>query len=114
MIKVHGIKNCDTVKKSIKWLEQHQLKYEFRDVREVPLSKAEVEQWLADIPADQLVNKRSTSWRQLDESQRDLSNQSLVCQLIVEQPTLFKRPLVQAKGEARVGFNAQQWEAWLG
>ena len=70
MIKVHGIKNCDTVKKSIKWLEQHQLKYEFR-MREIPLSTAEVEQWLADIPADQLV-KRSTSWRQLDESQRDL------------------------------------------
>ncbi len=113
MIKVHGIKNCDTVKKALKWLEQNHIAYQFRDVRATPLSTEEVESWLAKIPAEQLVNKRSTSWRQLDESQRDLSNHNAVSQLIVEQPTLFKRPLVEADDEMQVGFNAQQWEAWL-
>jgi len=113
MIKVHGIKNCDTVKKALKWLEQNQVAYEFRDVRATPLTEAEVLHWLNEVPADNLVNKRSTSWRQLDDSQRDLTDKAAVSKLIAEQPTLFKRPLVEASNEIRVGFNAQQWEAWL-
>lgn len=110
MITVHGIKNCDTVKKSLKWLDNHNVAYQFRDVRAEPLSVDEVQQWLQQIDADKLVNKRSTSWRQLDEADKQLDDATKTAQLIAANPTLFKRPLVVADNGISVGFNETQWQ----
>ncbi|MGM0524570.1 MAG: Spx/MgsR family RNA polymerase-binding regulatory protein [Pseudomonadota bacterium] len=110
MITVHGISNCDTVKKSLKWLDNNNVRYQFRDVRKDPITAHEVEQWLQQVPAEQLVNKRSTSWRQLTEQQKQLADNTAVAKLIAEQPTLFKRPLVQDEHDMHVGFNDASWQ----
>lgn len=113
MITVHGIKNCDTVKKARQWLTDNGVDYQFRDVRELPLTADEVKQWLTQIPATTLINKRSSSWRALSEQQQQLQDSDAIANLIVAHPTLFKRPLVDNHGKLSVGFNAQQWQQQL-
>lgn len=110
MITVHGISNCDTVKKALRWLQQQNIAFEFRDVRKQPLTAAEVVHWLQQLGADKLINKRSTSWRQLDEQQKQLQDDAAIAQLIVTQPTLFKRPLVEDTQGVHVGFNESTWQ----
>lgn len=110
MITVYGISHCDSVKKARKWLDSHQLDYLFRDVRKQPLSVNEIEQWLLQLPPEQLLNKRSTSWRQLTLQQQQLTDNQAVAKLIAEQPTLFKRPLVQDEQGIQVGFNEKLWQ----
>ncbi|RUO73139.1 arsenate reductase [Idiomarina ramblicola] len=109
MLRVYGIKNCDTVKKSLKWLDKHELAYEFIDVRQQPLQKETVSAWLQKLPAESLLNKRSTSWRNLPDEQKALEDANAIAELIAEQPTLFKRPLVQSGQAVHCGFNEKLW-----
>ncbi|MGM0481342.1 MAG: arsenate reductase [Pseudomonadota bacterium] len=110
MVTVHGIKNCDTVKKALKWLDNQQLDYQFRDVRQQPLNVEEVSRWLEQLGTDKLLNKRSTSWRQLTDEQKAQTDAHAIAELIAEQPTLFKRPLVADQQGLHVGFNAAEWQ----
>ncbi|HAS15502.1 MULTISPECIES: arsenate reductase [Idiomarina] len=109
MLRVYGIKNCDTVKKSLKWLDKNKVDYEFIDVRQQPLQKETVNAWLQQLPAESLLNKRSTSWRNLSDEQKALEDTTKVAELIAEQPTLFKRPLVQYGQAIHCGFNEKLW-----
>ncbi|WP_417439527.1 arsenate reductase [Idiomarina abyssalis] len=109
MLRVYGIKNCDTVKKSLKWLDKNEVDYEFIDVRQQPLQKETVNAWLQQLPAESLLNKRSTSWRNLSDEQKALEDTTKVAELIAEQPTLFKRPLVQSGQAIHSGFNEKLW-----
>jgi Spx/MgsR family transcriptional regulator len=109
MLRVYGIKNCDTVKKSLKWLDKNEVDYEFIDVRQQPLQKETVSDWLQQLPAESLLNKRSTSWRNLSDEQKALDDADAIAALIAEQPTLFKRPLVQSSQSIHCGFNEKLW-----
>lgn len=109
MLRVYGIKNCDTVKKSLKWLDKNEVDYEFIDVRQQPLQKETVSAWLQQLPAESLLNKRSTSWRNLSDEQKSLEDANAIAELIAEQPTLFKRPLVQSSQAVHCGFNEKLW-----
>ncbi|MCK7458388.1 arsenate reductase [Idiomarina aminovorans] len=109
MLRVYGIKNCDTVKKSLKWLDNNGLSYEFIDVRQQPLQKETVTGWLKQLPAESLLNKRSTSWRNLSDEQKSVDNRDAIAALIAEQPTLFKRPLVETGQNIYCGFNEKLW-----
>ena len=110
MITVFGIKNCDTIKKATAWLEQNNIAYTFRDVRQQPVDVDTVLAWLQQVPAEKLVNKRSTTWRQLTDEQRQLNSDDAVAQLIVDNPTLFKRPLVEDSQGIHVGFKVADWQ----
>jgi Spx/MgsR family transcriptional regulator len=109
MLTIYGIKNCDTVKKSLKWLDKHSVNYQFIDVREQPLQKETVLNWLNELPADQLINKRSTSWRNLSDNQKTLKDNDALAELVAEQPTLFKRPLVKDNEGYHCGFKEAEW-----
>ncbi|TQV75529.1 arsenate reductase [Aliikangiella marina] len=109
-MKIYGIKNCDTVKKALKWLDSNSLSYEFHDFKKEPLSQALVDQWFTQVDLEKLINKRGTTWRQLDESQKDLSNTQALKQLVIEKPTLVKRPVVENNGQWSVGFKAEDWQ----
>ncbi len=109
MLRVYGIKNCDTVKKSLKWLDKNELDYEFIDVRQQPLQKETVSAWLQQLPAESLLNKHSTSWRNLSEEQKSLNDSEDIASLVAEQPTLFKRPLVESGRDIHCGFNEKVW-----
>lgn len=111
MVTLFGIKNCDTVKKARQWLEQNNVEHCFHDFREDGINSDQVNDWLSELGWQTLVNKRSTSWKQLDPAQREAMNDSLAAKAIMEQPTLIKRPLLDLGNKRCVGFKAADYQA---
>jgi len=110
MNKLYGIKNCDTVKKARSWLEQQGVNYEFHDFRVDGLSATQVQSWIAELGLETLVNKRSTTWKELSDSQKDLFNSETAVQIILDNPTLIKRPLLDTGAIRQVGFKATDYQ----
>lgn len=104
---VYGIKNCDSVKKARSWLEAQQLEYRFHDFRVDGLDAALLQRFIDTLGVDAILNQRSASWRQLDDSQkRDLSPDQ-ARQLLLAIPTLIKRPIIDTGEKLLVGFNPE-------
>lgn len=99
-----GIPNCDTVKKSRKWLDSQGVSYTFHDFREngVPQN---LENWINDLGWESVINKRSTSWRALTDEQKTTMDNGLAAELARETPTLIRRPVLLKAGVAPIfGF----------
>ena len=109
MITLYGIKNCDTVKKARQWLADNNLEYHFHDFRVDGISASSVTQWLTEMGWDTLVNKRSTTWKQLDAAVREDMNNDSAQVAILAQPTLIKRPLLDTGEACHVGFKADTY-----
>lgn len=107
---LYGISNCDTVKKARVWLDQAQVPYTFHDFRKDGLTHEQVSAWVAALGWETLVNKRSTTWKGLDEATKAGLNASNVVDLILDQPTLIKRPLLDRGGKLQVGFKDADYQ----
>lgn len=103
---LYGIKNCDTVKAARQWLEAHAIEYTFHDFRVDGLTLAQAQAWLDEVGADVLINKRGTTWRQLDARTRDSLGPNTAAALLVANPTLIKRPVLDIGHQRVVGFSA--------
>ncbi len=110
MITLYGIKNCDTVKKARRWLEDHRVEYDFHDFREDGLDAVRVQRWVEELGWENLVNKRSASWKALDESARREMTAASAAAAILAQPTLIKRPLLDTGKERFTGFSAERYQ----
>lgn len=104
-----GISNCDTVKKAKKWLDQHTINYTFHDVRKDGISQATVNEWLRQADAGILVNKRSTTWKQLSDTDKARADEDTAA-LLLEHPTLIKRPVLATATSLLVGFNETHYQ----
>ena len=104
MITVYGIKQCDTCRKAVKWLGEQGLEYRFHDIRADGLEARQLDSWLQSPFADKLVNRRSTTWRKLNDEQRQYQGRALLG-LLLEHPTLIKRPVFEVDGIVAVGFD---------
>ncbi|MDX1454959.1 MAG: Spx/MgsR family RNA polymerase-binding regulatory protein [Gammaproteobacteria bacterium] len=104
---LYGIPNCDTCRKARKWLDSEGVAHEFHDVREQPLDRKTLADWERRF-GDALVNRRSTTWRQLDESARRMDD---IPALLLEHPTLMKRPVLAGRDFALLGFKPGDWQA---
>lgn len=109
-IEVYGIRNCDTVRKALKWLNENQVQTQFHDFKKEPLTTDLVSQWLAQVSPSKLINRRGTTWRKLDESAKNLVKSADLIQLIIENPSLVKRPVVYHQSIWTVGFDEQDWQ----
>jgi arsenate reductase len=109
MITLYGIKNCDTVKKARTWLEQNKLDYRFHDFRADGLTAAQVTNWISEIGLDTLLNKRSTTWKELDETTKNNFTESSAAEIISAHPTLIKRPLLDTGKQKHVGFKDTEY-----
>lgn len=113
VIKVFGIKNCDTCRKALKWLEAKQIPHRFHDVREHPPKAGLVELWRDSSFSSHLVNRRSTTWRSLNGKQRAAALADPV-PVLLEHPTLIKRPVFMCGREVLgVGFYPDDLQARL-
>ncbi|MER2494009.1 ArsC family reductase [Catenovulum sediminis] len=110
MITLYGINNCDTVKKAKKFLDENQIEFQFHDFKKQGLDKSLVDLWLTQIDWQTLLNKRGTTWRKLDDSIKDSVNEENVADLLVNYPSMIKRPVVNKEGEISVGFKADEWK----
>ncbi|TVQ37248.1 MAG: Spx/MgsR family RNA polymerase-binding regulatory protein [Wenzhouxiangella sp.] len=106
-MKVYGIKSCDTCRKARRWLDEQGREYQWHDLREDGLDQVTVKRWLAAVGAETLVNRRSTTWRGLSEDERrQAMDPALASALLLEAPTLIKRPVFETEAGVSVGFNA--------
>lgn len=109
---LYGLNNCDTCRKARKWLDNAGVKYRFVDYRAEPVSATRLKTWARELGGwDKLINKSSASWRQLDEKRKGANSAPQWTQLIMEHPTLVKRPVLELDdGRVSVGFSAQRFE----
>jgi len=114
MTTLYGISNCDTVRKTRKWLEANGLPFAFHDFRKEGLTLAQVERWCDALGSEAVLNKRGTTWRQLPAERRDGLDEAALRALLVEQPTLIKRPVLEHDGEIRIGFKTEDYAALFG
>ncbi|MCH7629821.1 MULTISPECIES: arsenate reductase [Novosphingobium] len=110
-ITLYGIPNCDTVKKARVWLDGKGLAYTFHDYKKQGADAAQVAGWVERAGLDKVLNKAGTTFRKLsDETKADLDGAKAVA-LMVEQPSLIKRPIVEHAGGLLVGFKPAEWNA---
>lgn len=113
MTTLFGIKNCDTVKKTRRWLDAQKIDYQFHDFRDDGITEKQVQQWIDAIGLATLVNKRSTTWKTLSNTEKEhiTSDYVYAATILVEHPTLIKRPLLENNGEINVGFSEANYKA---
>ena len=107
---MYGIPNCDTIKKAQKWLNENNISFTFHDYRKDGLDETLLKQLYAISSWDQLLNKRSTSYRALTEQQKKSLDETTVSPLFIEFPTLIKRPVVIHQGNVIIGFNINNYQ----
>lgn len=104
-MRVHGIPNCDTVKKARAWLDAHGVAYAWVDFRKTPPTPAELSRWAKGVGWETLLNRRGTTWRGLDEATRTaVVDEASAVALMSRTPTLVKRPVIDTGREIVVGF----------
>lgn len=107
MIIVFGIKNCDTIKKSLKWLVEKDIEHTFHDYRKEGLERAQLESWMEELGREKLLNQRGTTWRKLpDAVKADLTDATAI-DLMLEHPAMIKRPLFDFGTCRKLGFSAK-------
>jgi arsenate reductase (glutaredoxin) len=113
---VYGIKNCNTVKSALNWLQENQVNFEFHDFKSRGISESKLVDWCRQIGWEGLVNKRGTTWRQLSRAiQEKVNNQSTAIALMQEKTSVIKRPVLESgKKILAVGFHAQTYSKVFG
>jgi len=113
-LEVFGLKSCDTCRKARRWLQEHDVSFLFHDVREDRLEPGQVAAWMQSEFAPRLLNRNSTTWRQLPDADKVLA-ESAPARLITAHPTLLKRPVfTRGSRVLAVGFKPQDLGAVLG
>lgn len=112
-IQFYGIPNCDTVKKARKWLDAQGIAYDFHDYKKEGADAGKLESWSNSAGWEALLNKRGTTFRKLpDEDKADIDRAKAI-RLMVENPSMIKRPVVEHPGGVLVGFSEDAWKAAL-
>ena len=110
-VTVYGITNCDTVKKARAWLVANKVEHRFHDFKKDGLTSEQAKEWLEEVGAEALINRRGNTWRMLSKSEQLKADDSkAVIGLVVKLPSLIKRPVMEISGsgvhETLVGFDA--------
>jgi Spx/MgsR family transcriptional regulator len=111
-MQVHGIVNCDSVKKARTWFDARGIAYRWIDFRKSPPAIADLARWCRAVGWETLLNRRGTTWRALDDAAKAaVVDERSAIALMAAQPTLVKRPVVEAQGDVVVGFSEADYEA---
>jgi arsenate reductase (glutaredoxin) len=113
MATLYGIKNCDTVKKARVWLAQNNVVYQFHDYKIDGISLDLLQQFAEKLGWEVLLNKRSTTWRQLSDSEKTNLDSESALQLLLTHPTLIKRPILETGEVFIIGFNPDEYQRTL-
>ncbi|KQA23227.1 ArsC family reductase [Vibrio metoecus] len=108
---LYGIPNCDTIKKARKWLEQEGVPYQFHDYRKDGTTPELIARFCDQLGWEQVLNKRGTTYRQLSDEQKATLNAENAVALLVDQPAMIKRPILQRQDTLHLGFSDTQYRA---
>jgi Spx/MgsR family transcriptional regulator len=106
---LYGIPTCDTVRKARRWLTENCIDHEFIDVRENTPPKSQIDHWVASLGASKMVNKRSTTWKNLSDTDRAEAESGDITALLLANPTLIKRPVLDYGDVLDVGFSVDTY-----
>jgi Spx/MgsR family transcriptional regulator len=109
MATLFGIRSCDTVRKARRWLDEHGVDYRFHDVRTDGLSRTLLQEWEQALGWESLLNRRGTTWRKLPEAVRTDINRHSALKLMLEQPAMIKRPVLDLGGSLHLGFSEESY-----
>ena len=103
-VTVYGIKNCDTMKKARAWLDDHDVTYEFHDYKVAGIDRATLESWAKKVRWELLLNRSGTTFRKLPDADKENLTEKKAFALMIAQPSMIKRPVVDFGGQILVGF----------
>jgi len=114
-VTIYGIKNCDTMKKARAWLDKHGVDYAFHDYKTAGIERTQLEQWAKKVGWETLLNRAGTTFKKLPDKEKDGITQANALSLMLRQPSMIKRPVLEAgRGKLLVGFKPEQYAATLG
>src|SRR5690349_8335757 len=113
-ITLYGIKNCDTMKKARAWLDAKGVSYAFHDYKAEGIDRSRLEAWARDVGWETLLNRAGTTFRKLPDADKAGLGESKAIALMLEQPSMIKRPVLDLGGRLVVGFKAEQYEEAVG
>lgn len=113
MIKVFGIKNCDTMKKAFAWLSENGIAYEFIDYKKAGVAEANLPDWTARADWQKLLNTRGLMWKKLTEAERADVDAAKALKLMAQYPVLIKRPVLDTGSKLLVGFSPENYAEQL-
>jgi len=112
-VTIYGIKNCDTMKKARTWLDGHDVAYAFHDYKASGIERKKLEDWSKAVGWEVLLNRAGTTFRALPEKDKDALTEKKAIALMVAQPSMIKRPVLDVGGNLLVGFKPEQYGAAL-
>ena len=113
-VTIYGIKNCDTMKKARAWLDGRGVAYDFHDYKTAGIERSALEGWAREAGWETLLNRAGTTFRKLPEKDRDGLTEKKAIALMVDQPSMIKRPVLEVGGKLLVGFKPEQYEKAFG
>ena len=113
MITLYGIPNCDTMKKARKWLDEHGIEYHFHNYKKDGAPEKKLRQWVKQLGWETLLNRRGTTWRKLDESLKNSIDEAAAVQIMLDNPSIIKRPVLVDGKQLQVGFNPSDYASLL-
>jgi arsenate reductase (glutaredoxin) len=113
MICVYGIPNCDTVKKARNWLDAHGIPYQFHDYKKLGCDVSKLTRWCNAAGWETVLNRAGTTFKKLPDADKADLTQAKAINLMLAQPSMIKRPVVEADGQILIGFKADLWASTL-
>ena len=113
-VTLNGIRNCDTMKKAWTWLDQHRVAYVFHDYKKQGVSREALEGWVAQVGWEVLLNRAGTTFRSLPDADKQGLDEAKAIALMLAQPSMIKRPVLETGGKPIVGFKPEVYAAAFG
>ncbi|MGE0737059.1 MAG: ArsC family reductase [Alphaproteobacteria bacterium] len=113
-VTIFGIKNCDTMSKARAWLDTHGVAYDFHDYKIAGIERATLEAWAAKVGWEVLLNRTGTTFRKLPDQDKAVPNAKKAIALMLAQPSMIKRPVLDVDGKLIVGFKPEIYRNSLG
>jgi arsenate reductase len=113
MVKVFGIKNCDTMKKAFAWLEANAIAYEFVDYKKAGVAEAHLRDWNARAGWEKLLNTRGLMWKKLSDDEQADVDEAKALRLLAQYPSMIKRPVLDSGDQLLVGFTPETYSEAL-
>jgi Spx/MgsR family transcriptional regulator len=113
-VTIYGIKNCDTMKKARAWLDKHGVAYAFHDYKTAGIERPRLEGWARELGWEKLLNRAGTTFRKLPEKDREGLTEKTAIALMLAQPAMIKRPVLDLGARRLVGFKPADYAAALG
>jgi arsenate reductase len=110
-VTMYGIKNCDTIKKARTWLDGRGVAYSFHDYKSIGIDESRLRRWSGEIGWERLLNRGGTTFRKLPDADKENIDEAKAIGLMVDQPSMIRRPVLEADGQLLVGFDPDRYAA---